>query len=33
VDLTGRYRFSFVRDDRFSGAAEDRFNFSADFLF
>jgi len=33
LDLTFRYRFAFVKDDRFDGASSDRFNLSADWLF
>jgi hypothetical protein len=33
MDLTARYRISFLRDERFAGAAQDRFNFSADWIF
>jgi hypothetical protein len=33
LDLTGRYRFSFVKDDRFDGASADRFDFAADWVF
>lgn len=32
VDLTGRYRISVVHDARYPGAADDRFNFSADWI-
>jgi hypothetical protein len=33
LDLTGRYRFAFVKDERFDGAASDRFDFTADWIF
>jgi hypothetical protein len=33
LDLTGRYRLAIVKDDRFDGAASDRFNASADWVF
>ena len=32
VDLTARYRISIVHDDRYPGAADDRFNLSADWI-
>ncbi len=33
LDLTARYRFSLVHDERFAGAAANRFNISADWVF
>lgn len=33
LDLTARYRFSIVKDDRFDGASSDRFQASADWVF